>query len=192
MWSCWGSESLIFSDCNRIWACFSVLLFSFAAPETGALDCECCAPGGASSPRRNLRDHRSQLRFVGEAIGYVDAIQLVVDFHRAVHLRPGVWQAHRSEELRGAFKEGTDQWRPTARDSLLSSVSFQRLSDALKSIPRRWNLSQRCYLKLGFDRICLSPLTELVWLLFEWSQKYHKTSGCALWIPNLSKCCRSI
>lgn len=75
------------SDWNLIWACVPVLLCSFAAPETGALDCESGAASGASSPRRNLRDHRRQLSLVGEATGYVDAIYEVFHVDRAAHLR---------------------------------------------------------------------------------------------------------
>lgn len=190
MRSCWGSESVIFSDWNLIWACVSVLLFSFAAPETGALDCERCAPSGASSPRRNLRDHRSQLRLVGEATGYVDGIKLVVDFHRAAHLRLSVW--HRAgrhteaKELRDAFKEGTRQRHPATRDSLLSSVSFQQLSHAVKSIPTTWNLSQQRYLKHCCDRFD-SALTEFVCCLwqnlfcsFVWAKNITNQWLCAL------------
>lgn len=58
-----------------------------AAPETGAADCEPGASSCASSTRRNVRNHRSQLRFVGEAVRYVDGIQLVDDGDRAAHLR---------------------------------------------------------------------------------------------------------
>lgn len=180
------------SDFQRLKSNMGVCLCT-AAPETRALDCECCAPSGASSPRRNLRDHRSQLRLVGEATGYVDGVQLVVDFHRAADLRLSVWyRADRhteAKELTDTSKKATSQRRRSARDSLLSSVPFQQLSHAVKSIPTRWNLSQQHYLKPSFDRICLCPLTELVWLL---CAEPKISQSCALWVPNLTSSCRSL
>lgn len=168
MRSCWGSESMIFSDWNLIWAFVSVLLFSFAAPETGALDCERCAPSGASSPRRNLRDHRSQLRLVGEATGYVDGIQLVVDFHRAAHLRLSVW--HRAgrhteaKEWRDAFKEGTRQ----RRQPWLSSVVC--VIPAIISCSKKHSIKMKSVTTTLFK----AQLWQNLFDSFVWSQKYHK------------------
>lgn len=92
------------------------VMFFFAAPETRAVDCEGSASGGASSPWWNPRDLRSQLRLVGEAIWYVDGIQLVTDFDRTAHLRLSVWEqtnqtdrcrqtATWRKELKCVFKE---------------------------------------------------------------------------------------
>lgn len=64
---------------------------SFTAPETGAGDCEPGASSGASSAWRNHSDLRSQLRFVGEAIWYVDGIQLVKDGNHTAHLWLSAW-----------------------------------------------------------------------------------------------------
>lgn len=77
---------------------------SFTAPETGACDCEPGASSSASSAWRNLRDHRSELRFVGEAIWYVDGIQLVDDSNHTAHLRLRAWKDTHMQ---------TDRWRHT-------------------------------------------------------------------------------
>lgn len=46
----------------------SEMFSSFAVPETRAGDCEPGASSSAASARRNLSDHWSQLRSIGEAV----------------------------------------------------------------------------------------------------------------------------
>lgn len=87
---------------------------SFAAPETGAADCETGAPGGASSARRDLRDHRSQLRFVGVAVWHVDGVQLVDDGDNAAQLRLSVWERRKPGENKRERKNGDACWDMTS------------------------------------------------------------------------------
>lgn len=85
-------ECLIHNHQNAIWVCPHIVSSSFTAPETRAGDCEPGASSCASSARRNLSDHRSQLRFVREAVRYVDGIQLVKDGDHTAHLWLSAWE----------------------------------------------------------------------------------------------------
>lgn len=107
--------SVILNCWHLIWVCLVIMSCSFAAPETRAVDCEGGASGGASSPWWNLRDLRSQLRLVGEAIWYVDGIQLVTDFDRTGHLWLSVWEQTNQTDRCSHGRRQTARWHKELR-----------------------------------------------------------------------------
>lgn len=124
----------------------SEMFSSFAVPETRAGDCEPGASSSAASARRNLSDHWSQLRFIGEAVWHVDRIVWVNDGNNAADLwlsackDTGHTRSHTHRQTNHATTKSSDVSSSISSYLLIKCDHFLPC-DKADSIPRKHSLS---------------------------------------------------